>query len=170
MEQRYIKLSKYAKLNCITYKTAWKRFNEGLLPNAFKDKFGNILVNIEEVNDLNPKNCVLYSRVSSNEMKDNLKRQEQRLINYAKENNFNIIKSFSEIGSGLNDNRPKLIKMLEQNDWNILIIENKDRLTRFGFNYLKTLLKKQNKEIIIINEIIDDKEDLMKDLILLVMR
>ena len=46
----------------------------------------------------------------------------------------------------MNDGRPKLIKLLKQQDWNILIVENKDRLTRFGFNYLEMLLELMNKK------------------------
>ena len=44
-------------------------------------------------------------------------------------------------------------------------MENKDRLTRFGFNYIKQLLENQNKTIIVINQTDDDTNDLMKDLI-----
>lgn len=45
-----------------------------------------------------------------------------------------------------------------------ILVENKDRLTRFGFNYLKRLLKNQGTEIIVINEAEEDRVDLIKDL------
>ncbi len=70
-----------------------------------------------------------------------------------------------EIGSGLNDSRSKLIKLLKQPDWDILIVENKDRLTRFGFNYIETLLNINKKKIIVTNRVDDDKTDLIQDLI-----
>jgi len=78
---------------------------------------------------------------------------------------WSIINSYKEIASGMNDNRPILNKILNNDDWDVLIVENKDRLTRFGFNYIEKLLTKQNKKIIVINETDDDKTDLMKDLI-----
>lgn len=45
------------------------------------------------------------------------------------------------------------------------IVENKDRLTRFGFNYIETLLNINNKKIIVVNRTDDDKTDLIQDLV-----
>ena len=80
-------------------------------------------------------------------------------------NNLDVIDSYKEIASGMNDNRPILNKILQRTDWDILLVENKDRLTRFGFNYIKTMLETQGKKIFVVNNTEDDKEDLMKDLI-----
>jgi predicted site-specific integrase-resolvase len=160
--QRYIKLSDYANKKAITYTTAWTHFKKGLIKGAFKDESGHVLIPIHELIE---KKIALYSRVSSNEMKENLTRQENRLKEYANRNNYTIVKSVKEIGSGMNDNRPKLISLLNDDSWNILLIENKDRLTRFGFNYIKTLLEQQGKKIILINEIEEDNHSLMDDLI-----
>jgi len=163
MEQRYIKLSEYAKNKSITYRTAWSHFKDGKIKGAYKDKNNSIYVPI--TTDINYKICVCYARVSSNNMKDNLVRQQNRLEYFAKSNEYEIYKSVKEIGSGMNDNRPKLIKILEDDNWNTLIVEHKDRLTRFGFNYIKMLLKSKNKKIVVINESNEDKNDLMEDLI-----
>ena len=65
----------------------------------------------------------------------------------------------------MNDNRPVLNKILQSDDWDVLVIENKDRLTRFGFNYINTLCETKGKKILVLNSSEDDKEDLMKDLI-----
>lgn len=46
-----------------------------------------------------------------------------------------------------------------------IVVEHKDRLTRFGFNYIKTLW---HGEIIIINEVTEDEKDLMQDFVSLV--
>ena len=71
-----------------------------------------------------------------------------------------------EVGSGLNDERPKLTKLLESEEKiERIIVEHKDRLTRFGFNYLEILSKKMNFEIIVVNKVKDDKEDLIQDFI-----
>ena len=43
--------------------------------------------------------------------------------------------------------------------------EHKDRLTRVGFNYIKVLLNSQGKDVEIINEAREEKEDLMQDFI-----
>lgn len=70
-----------------------------------------------------------------------------------------------EIGSGLNDNRPKLLKLLNDVNVGYIIVEHKDRLTRFGFNYIKALLESRGGSIIVINEVESNKEDLIQDFV-----
>lgn len=160
--QKYIKLSDYAKQNCIKYLAAWNRFNAGKIKGAFIDEHGRIRIPIDETENKNK--CVVYARVSSNDRKESLLSQQQMLENYATLNGFELVKSIKEIGSGMNDNRSKLITILESDGWDVLIVENKDRLTRFGFNYIETLLKKMGKKIIVVNNT-EDNNDLMQDLI-----
>ena len=108
----------------------------------------------------------MYARVSNNDAKDNLERQSERLSDFAVKNGFKITREIKEIGSGLNDSRTKLVKLLSSlDDWDILIVENKDRLTRFGFNYIEILLNQMGKEILVINETSDNKTDLVQDLV-----
>ena len=76
---------------------------------------------------------------------------------------WSVSKIRKEIASEMNDKRPELWKAIEARPSRILV-ENKDRLTRFGFNYLQRLLKNQGTEIIVINEAEEDREDLIKDL------
>lgn len=159
----YYKLSDYAKKFNVTYRTAWNRYKAGKINNCFIDKTGHVCINVPEI--VTSKRAAIYSRVSNSDRKDNLERQAERNFNYAISNGFNIQYNIKEIGSGLNDQRPKLIKLLQQNDWDVLIVENKDRLTRFGFNYLETLLLNNNKRIIVINHVDDDKTDLIQDLV-----
>jgi len=101
----------------------------------------------------------IYARVSSHENRDNLERQAERLKEYAIKH---IVK---EIGSGVNDARPKLIGLLNKQDYSILLVEHKDRLTRFGFNYVRLLCEKQGKLIEVVNGAEDEKEDLIHDFV-----
>jgi len=164
MEQRYYKLSEYARNRSITYQAAWNRYNAGKIPGAFLDETNHVLIPLF-VEDKALNRVAIYSRVSSNEMKDNLIRQKERLESYAINFGYNIVYSVKEIGSGMNDSRSKLSKLLMQDDWDVLVVENKDRLTRFGFNYIELLLNKQGKKIVVVNETGDDKTDIMQDLI-----
>lgn len=66
------------------------------------------------------------------------------------------------MGSGLNDNKQKLLKILNNKKITRIIVEHKDRLTRFGFNYIKSLFP---GEIFIVNNIESDKQDLIQDFI-----
>jgi len=159
----YYKLSDYAKKHNVTYRTAWNRFKKGLIDGAFIDEHGHIKIPVLSLDKLN--NAIIYCRVSNNDAKDNLNRQADRLTDYAIRNGYNIIDTVKEIASGLNDNRKKLTDILKRDDWDLLIVENKDRLTRFGFNYIKTLLNSKGKDVIIVNQTDDDKTDLIQDLV-----
>ncbi len=47
-------------------------------------------------------------------------------------------------------------------------MEHKDRLTRFGFNYIESLLSISNRRIEVVNLADDGKEDLLNDLVSIV--
>ncbi len=91
-----------------------------------------------------------------------------RLRNFASAKGYKITQEIKEIGSGLNDKRPKLEKLLQKDDWDILLVEHKDRLARFGIHYLNLLLEKQGKRIEVINKANDNKEDLMQDFVAII--
>jgi predicted site-specific integrase-resolvase len=158
----YKKLSHYAKEKSVTYRTAYNHFKKGLITGAFLDDSNHVLIPLNQKSD---EIYVTYSRVSSNEMKDNLVRQEERLLAYVNNNNLKLHKQVKEVASGMNDKRKGLCTLLADKTWNCLLVENKDRLTRFGFNYLELLLNQQGKKIVVVNNITDDKESLMQDLI-----
>ena len=154
-------------MNGISYMSAYRYFNNGLIKGV-KLKTGTILIDIEEEENENiTKNTrvVLYTRVSSSENKTNLETQLDRLRSFAVAKGYTIAKEIKEIGSGLNDKRPKLTEILKDDNWDVIIVEHKDRLARFGLNYLELLLNKQNKKIEVINECLNEKEDLMTDFV-----
>ena len=162
--EKFIKLSTYAKNHSVTYRTAWNRFNKGKIANAFKDNDGTILIKVvNEKVDLSK--VAIYTRVSSNENKKNLETQADRLKQYCIAKGYQITEIEKEVGSGVNDSRKKLKKLLESDSWGILVVEHKDRLTRFGFNYIEILLNKEGRKIEVVNMAEDEKSDLMTDLI-----
>ncbi len=57
-----------------------------------------------------------------------------------------------EIASGLNDQRPKLTRLLADKQIGTILVEHKDRLTRFGFHYIESLLANQGRRIDVINQ------------------
>ena len=67
----------------------------------------------------------------------------------------------------MNDNRRELNKVFDElpNKNFTIIIENKDRLTRFGFNYIKRFVEQMGSKINVINVNDDDQVDLIKDLV-----
>lgn len=107
----------------------------------------------------------IYARVSSSENKGNLERQKERLENYCAARGYKILRTVTEIGSGLNDKRPKLENLLTDESIKLIVVEHSDRLARFGLNYIQKLLELQGRKIEVINEQSNDRDDLMQDFV-----
>jgi len=163
--KRYIQLRDYAKNHSVTYRTAWNRFRAGKIPNSFKDENNNILVEVINEKNIDLLKVAIYTRVSSNQNRANLDTQVTRLKEYSIARGYQIVEVVKEVGSGVNDSRKKLQKLLESDSWGTLIVEHKDRLTRFGFNYIEIFLNKEGRKIEVVNLAEDERSDLMQDLV-----
>lgn len=155
------KVSEYAKKNKVTNRTVWNWISDGQL-SIRRTETGRVRIIVDENKE---KSVAIYARVSSSENKDNLDRQKERLVSYCNAKGYKVSKIVAEIGSGLNDERPKLESLLGDNTIDVIVVEHKDRLCRFGLNYIQKLLALQGREIEIINPIDDDKEDLIEDFV-----
>lgn len=163
-----MKLSEYAKRHSISYRTAHRHWKQGFIKGV-QLASGTIVVEEESSPVVRTKQrAVLYARVSSSENKANVETQLERLRGYASAKGYTIVREVKEIGSGLNDKRPLLEKILLWDAWDIVLVEHKDRLARFGVNYLGVLLQKQGKNIEIINNVQDSKDDLMQDFVAII--
>lgn len=156
-----VKLSKWAQENGYTYKGAYDRFVNHGIPGAFVTETGRIYVDISS-SIYKEEKYATYARVSSHKQNYDLQRQSKRISDFCAAKGIIVHKEVKEIASGLNDNRPLLNDLLQNSSITTIIVENKDRLTRFGFNYLS---KFSGKKIIVMNEVTEDKDDLMQDLI-----
>ena len=164
--KKYIKLSTYAKNMSLQYGTALKHWHMGKI-SGFQDKDTGTIFVLDEQNE-HPTvqgTVAIYARVSSSQNRQNAKRQLERLKDYAIAKGYSVVSETIEIASGLNDKRPKLEKLLKSNDYEILLVEHKDRLTRFGFNYIETLLARNNQKVEVVNIVEEEKEDLINDLV-----
>ena len=119
---------------------------------------------------------LIYARVSTNKQKNrgDLDRQIDYITREIIARNPKNLKVFSEVGSGLNDDRKELRKLLDMvmNDKvDRIFILYKDRLTRFGFNYLEQICNKFGTKIIVVSEEIHEnsiQEELAEDIISIV--
>jgi predicted site-specific integrase-resolvase len=73
-----------------------------------------------------------------------------------------------EIGSGVNDRLPKFLKLLADPATSVIVVEHKDRATRFGFRSLETLVEQQGRRIEVVNLADNGREDLVVDLVAIV--
>jgi putative resolvase len=141
-----MKLSQYAKKAGISYKTAWRWYKAGTL-DAYQTPTGMVVVRDPQLERIGTGRIALYARVSSADQKSDLERQVQRLRDYAAARGYQVAKEVTEIASGLNDSRPKFLKLLADPTIGTIIVEHKDRGTRFGWNYITTLMEAQGRRM-----------------------
>ncbi|GFP36246.1 putative resolvase, partial [Candidatus Hakubella thermalkaliphila] len=129
-----MKLSEYAKKMGVSYRTAWNYFKQGKL-NAYQTHTRTIIVK----EDVCPsdKKVAIYCRVSSSENKNNLEFQKNRLLDYCTAEGYKVSKVVTEVGSGVNDTRQQWLPLLQDRSSSLIIVEHKDRITRFGFHAYK---------------------------------
>jgi len=160
-----MKLSAFAQWAGVGYKTAWTWWKNGQLK-GYQTESGTIVIT-EELKQQPGKEIVrvVYTRVSANENRPNLDAQAERLCAYCTAKGWKVSKVVKEVGSGINDSRRKLLAILADPSVTCIVIEHKDRLTRFGFKYIETLLAVQGRSIEVVNTNENLIEDLMADLI-----
>jgi putative resolvase len=158
-----MKLSQYANQQGISYSTALRWWHQGAI-RGYQAPSGTIIVEIEGKTQASEERVAIYARVSSAEHRENLERQAERLTQYCTIRGYRVVKLVKEIGSGVNDSRPKLLSLLRDPLITRVVVEHKDRLTRFGFRYIETLLEIQGRTIEVVNPAENNKEDLLHDL------
>lgn len=157
-----MKLSVWAKQQGITYQAAWKWWKAGKLPvDAEQMPTGTIIVKEQKTAQ---GAVALYARVSSHDQKKDLDGQLGRLSAFAASQGWLVAKAITEIGSGLNGHRPKLIKLLSDPGVGIIVVEHRDRLMRFGSEYVESSLRAQGRQLVIVDQS-ELKDDLVQDMI-----
>lgn len=157
-----MKLSEWARKNGLSYRTAWRLFKAGSLPcHSEQLKTGTILVHPEEARATK---VVLYGRVSSHDQKEDLTRQIQRLRDYCASQGWPIADEATEIGSGLIGRRKVLLRLLGDPSVSHIVVEHRDRLTRFGSEMIEATLSAAHRELVVVNET-ECKDDLVQDFI-----
>lgn len=160
-----IKLSQWARQNGINYKTALYWFKSGILPaKAIQLPTGTILIEEEPKAPPSPAKYVIYGRVSSNDQKQDLERQVDRLRLFCAANGYQVSDEVTEIASGMNSNRTKLTKILKDASITHIVVEHKDRLSRFGFELIESTLSANDRSIIVMNAT-EQEMDLVQDFV-----
>jgi len=107
---------------------------------------------------------ILYGRVSSHDQKADLVRQLERLRSFASGLGLQEVEAVEEVGSGLNGKRPKLLKLLADPAVTRIVVEHRDRLARFGVEYIEAALQAQGRSVVVA-EAGEQKLDLVQDFI-----
>ena len=106
----------------------------------------------------------MYARVSSGDQTPDLDRQIARLSCYAAEHEVRVLRVVGEVGSGLNGHRPRLQSLLRDPKIGLLIVEHRDRLARFGSEYIEAALAASGCRLVVVDPE-EMKDALVQDMI-----
>jgi len=117
--------------------------------------------------------AIIYARVSSNDQRSDLERQVQYLTQYCLAKGYKVVDVLSDVASGLNTERRGLLKLFNyvvNRQIDVVVVTYKDRLTRFGYEYLEYFLKQfgVSIETVFGEEPKDAYQELVEDLIAIV--
>ena len=132
--------------------TAYRWFWEGKLPVPARRVGRLILVDPELKPVLVGGMVAVYCRVSSVDQKDDLERQVGRVVAGATGRGLAVGRVVSEVGSGVNGHRRKLTKLLSDPAVTVIVVEHRDRLTRFGFEHLAASLAACGRRIVVLED------------------
>ncbi|MBI5379507.1 MAG: IS607 family transposase [Nitrospirae bacterium] len=165
-----MRVSDYARRVGVSSRTAWRWFNSGQV-RGDQAETGTIILTepLPEGLALTPiPQVAIYACVSAMEPKDNLDTQAQRLRDSCAAKGSPVALVVKELGSGVHDPRPKLLRLMTDPAFAPIVGEPNDRLTRFGFNSIENLLAMQGWRIEVITLAEDGKEDLLQDCVSIV--
>jgi excisionase family DNA binding protein len=146
LSERYLGTREFAKLLGISRVTVIKWIKSGrIVAYSVHGKWRIPYSEVERVlgGIQRVRRVAIYARVSSNTQRNDLERQVEALKLWVSKNFPNAeYVVVTDIASGLNEDRGglrKLIEMAKRREIQAVVIAYRDRLTRFGFEYLKTL-------------------------------
>lgn len=169
------KPSEFAELLNVSVKTLQRWDREGILK-AFRAPSNRRYYTYEQYleykgvknSEIKRKN-IIYTRVSTSNQKDDLKNQIDFLRQYTNSSGIIIDEVIEDYGSGLNYNRKKWNKLIDEcmlNKIDTIYITHKDRFIRFGYSWFERFLSKFNVKIIVVNnEDLSPQEELVQDIV-----
>jgi excisionase family DNA binding protein len=177
MGERYLSVREFAEHLGVSRSTviSWIKSNRIIAYNVHGrwkipySEVEKILKGVQRIRRL-----AIYARVSSNAQKDDLERQVEALKLWTAKNfpqaEYVIV---TDVASGLNEDRSglkKLIEVARRREVDAIVVAHKDRLTRFGFEYLKTLLNVLGVELFVAfkEEPKDYRQELVEDFVKIV--
>lgn len=153
----------WAELAGLNPQTVWRWCRDGLMPVPVeRTPSGTWLVHDPKYEPQEVKQdttrTVCYARVSSSDQKQDLQRQADRLKVFALNMGIEQPEVVCEVGSGMNEKRRRLNKILSDSTIGTIIVEHRDRLARMNAGLIESALQAQNRRLIVVDdtEVTDD--------------
>jgi putative resolvase len=157
-----VKLSEWARREGVHYQTAWEWARDGKMPvPAYQTPSGTWMVRTEPERPAG--RVVAYCRVSCADQKPDLERQAGRVVTGATAQGLTVAEVVTEIGSGLNGKRRELARILADPTANVIVVEHRDRLARFGVEHLEAALAATGRRIVVLGPD-ETGDDLVRDM------
>ncbi|MEM2078904.1 MAG: IS607 family transposase [Thermosphaera sp.] len=114
--------------------------------------------------------AVVYARVSSHDQREDLERQVRYLLEYCASKGYRVVEVLTDVASGLKTDRKglrKLFELVTSRQVEVVVVTYRDRLTRFGFEYLEYFFNQHGARIEVVfgEEPKDAYQELVEDLI-----
>ena len=154
----------------LTHNSLKKWENKGLIksyktPGGHRRYLESDIQHLLKIDRTSPK-VAIYGRVSTKKQEENLNRQVERLRHYCKERGYVNPIEFIEVASGLNDKRRQFNKMIDaviRKEISLIVVEYKDRLSRFGLRFIYRFFEGLGCKIEVIE--IESSKDENKELV-----
>ena len=174
-----MKANEARKILGITYPTLYKYVREGKISVTRINKChqiyneGDVYALIGRKSKQKDQKIISYSRVSTHSQKSQLQSQTTRLLDFCCAKALDLHKQYSDIGSGMKGNREAFQEVIQEvigGTVSVVVIENKDRLTRFGFEQLETIFKFFGTKILVVSDLTEKsyEQELTEDLIAII--
>ena len=177
--ERLLKPREFCEIVGISYQTFKRWVREGRV-RVVRLQSGRLRVPYSEVErilggrpNVREVRAVIYARVSSSDQKADLERQVQYLTQYCAAKGYRVVDVISDVASGLKANRRGLLKLFDyvvNRRVDVVVVTYKDRLTRFGFEYLEYFFRQYGVRIEVVygEEPKDSYQELVEDLLAIV--
>ncbi|MHB8556473.1 MAG: IS607 family transposase, partial [Candidatus Dormibacteria bacterium] len=144
-------LTEWARRQGIHPHTAYRWFESGTLP-VPAERVGprTILVNVGAAGALPAAGVGLYARVSSHDQRSDLERQPARLTEWAARAGQLVVRVESEVGSGMNGQRPQLRRLLSDPKVTTVVVEHRDRLARMNAELVEASLLAHGRRLVVL--------------------
>ncbi len=158
-----MKLAAWARTIGVHPKTAYRWFHRGTLPvPACQLETGTILVTLPAAQPGGT--AAIYARVASHDHRPELDRQIARLAAWAGRHGYAVSRTEAEVGSGLTGRRRRLMRLLADPEVSTIIVEHRDRLARFGAEYVEAALAASGRRVVIADPG-ESTDDLVRDMV-----
>lgn len=146
-QKQRMKLSDFAKQQGMKYISVYKLWQQGAIE-GIQIPSGTILVSgWKEPETEGGLRAIVYARVASPKQVKELNEQAKRLTEYAGSQDYSVVEVIEEIAPGFSGVREKFLEILARDDWDVLVVDNKEAAIKFGFEYLEASLAHSGRKI-----------------------